>query len=140
MLYMSPLLFRILTIASVLFSFVGQYINLRLLPGRSFVDLPLTSVHSGPLFHALAVLILVAGLVSSAGLLLFKSWARMLNLATTVAGLVVYPMVEYFVSAGLKVSTDELSALLGGAVLAAAYWSPISARFGPSTPSADGAL
>jgi hypothetical protein len=130
---MTPLLFRILTIASVAFAFIGQFINFRLLPGRDFVSPPLISVHVGPLFNALAGLTLIAGLASSAGLLFFKSWARTLNLAATGLGLAVYPLVDHFVSAGLKVCSDQLSTLLSGAVLAAAYWSPVSARFRPSS-------
>ena len=45
---------------------------------------------------------------------------------------VLYAMSSYFVDSGVKVASDWLSALLGGAVLSIAYFSPIANRFGPA--------
>lgn len=80
-------------------------------------------------FQVLATVNLVLGLVSTFGLLAFKRWARLLNILSTGLGLAIYPLVEYFVSSGFKAATDALSLLLGGAVLAAAYCSPLAQRF-----------
>lgn len=74
--------------------------------------------------------LVVAWLVGLVGLFRFKSWGRSLSLYSTVAGLLAYPLMGSSLSWGVESSLYESSTLLWGAILALAYFSPVSARFG----------
>ena len=63
------------------------------------------------------------------GLLFFKRWARPAALYSTLIGLVLFPFTGPSLSSGLANSLNEASLLLWGAVLAVAYFSPLSERF-----------
>lgn len=77
------------------------------------------------------------------GVYLFKSWGRSLSLAVTIA----LPLLGTAASAAYGSGTEvvassiysppvqELSQLTWGAVLALAYWSPVSSRFRSRNPS-----
>jgi len=124
---MSPTVFRTLTVASLLLAMGGHFMSAITNP---YVLPPLPPEPGHFIgFQILAAVNLVLGLVSTFGLLAFKRWARLLNILSTGLGLAIYPLVEYFVSSGFKTATDALSLLLGGAVLAAAYCSPLAQRF-----------
>lgn len=124
---MSPTVFRTLTVASLLLAMGGPLVSAITNPYVLPPLLPERGHFIG--FQVLATVNLVLGLVSTFGLLAFKRWARLLNILSTGLGLAIYPLVEYFVSSGFKAATDALSLLLGGAVLAAAYCSPLAQRF-----------
>jgi hypothetical protein len=77
----------------------------------------------GPFFVAV-----LAGLV---GLFRFSSWGRSLSLYTTIGGFLLFPFLGPAISSGLGASLTEACSVLWGAVLACAYFSPVSARFAP---------
>ena len=72
---------------------------------------------------------LFAWIVGLVGLFFFKSWARALSLAITLLGLVLTVGLGPSLSSGLEASLLEASSILWGAILALAYFSPVSARF-----------
>lgn len=90
---------------------------------------PWLSAHASASIAVYAVLV-VAWLVGLVGLFRFKSWGRSLSLYSTVASLLAYPLMGSSVSWGAESSFYESSTLLWGAILAIAYFSPVSARFG----------
>ena len=77
-----------------------------------------------------AAAFLAAVFTGLAGLFLFRRWGRTLSLHTTLVGFLVFPFFGPVVSSGLGSSLMEASSVLWGAVLACAYFSPASARFG----------
>lgn len=101
------------------------------------------SADSVAMGYALAVALpylLIAALgvqvATIAGLCLFKRWARSLSLWLTVAGLLLVPFAGATVAWGLESALWEASTLLWGAILAAAYWSPVRTAFGDGDTSA----
>jgi hypothetical protein len=91
---------------------------------------PLASDFSrSPLFLGLGLLGLGSGFVSSVGLFFFKSWARPLSIFAVIVGLPVYVLSGQFVTSGWAEAFEQLSLQFGGAVIAMAYWSPLSERF-----------
>jgi hypothetical protein len=84
------------------------------------------------MFDFLASFALVLGLASSIGLCFFQRWSRTASLVSVAVAVVVYAASSYFVDAGPKSASDWLGTLLGGAVLAPAYCSPIALRFAPA--------
>ena len=72
----------------------------------------------------------VPWLVALVGLFRFKRWGRSLALYSTILSLLIYPFVGADLSSGLESALYETHATLWGAILAIAYFSPISARFG----------
>jgi len=81
------------------------------------------------IFLGLGLLCLGSGVVSSIGLFFFKSWARPLAIFSTIVGLPVYVLGGQFVTSGWAEAFEQLSLQFGGAVIAMAYWSPLSERF-----------
>jgi len=79
---------------------------------------------------ALAVLLggsTVAGLI---GLFFFQRWGRSLSLCSSIGVFVVYPALGPSLTSPLAGALDEASSLLWGAILALAYYSQVSDRFG----------
>jgi hypothetical protein len=74
--------------------------------------------------------LIAAWLMGLVGLLLFKRWGRTLSLYSTLAEFVVYPFQGPSISSALESTFLEASILLWGVVLALAYFSTVSARFG----------
>lgn len=68
----------------------------------------------------------VAGLI---GMYMFKPWARTFSLVFTVAGLIVVPFMGTVVLSQVDYIMVELAAMVWGAVLALAYYSPVSSLF-----------
>ena len=78
---------------------------------------------------AMLMAALVAVCVGFIGLYMFKSWGRSLSLVMTIAGTFITLLLGPDLSSPLVGALDEAVSLLWGAILAAAYWSPISHRF-----------
>jgi hypothetical protein len=74
---------------------------------------------------ALGIPIVVAWLVSSVGLFLFRRWAAWLYLWTTLLGLTLYPLLGPNVEHGLTESFYLLSSAFSGAVVALSFLSGV---------------
>lgn len=75
----------------------------------------------------------MAGLI---GMLMFKSWGRTLSLVTTVAFMTVMFVPETAVMSWLDYVLTQLLSMLWGAILALAYFSPVSSQFSSTRPPA----
>ena len=134
---MSPTYFRGIVITSLVLTAAASVIDW-LFP--SLISQALTdALHNEPPYEfietqpflALAVFLpwILAAVASTIGLLFFKRWARVVALYSTLIGLAFYPFFGATVSSALASALSEASFLLWGAVLALAYFSPISERF-----------
>ena len=84
----------------------------------------------GLMFRAsLLLLYVAASLVAFVGLYFFKHWARTANLVLSALLIVVAPALGHIVLSGIAQGLGEIALLLWGAVLAMAYFSPLSGRF-----------
>ena len=84
----------------------------------------------GLIFRAsLLLLYVVASLVAFVGLYFFKRWARTTNLVLSALLILVAPALGHIVLSGIAQGLGEIALLLWGAVLAMAYFSPLSERF-----------
>lgn len=77
------------------------------------------------------LLVVLAGYV---GLFLWRTWGRTLSLLGTLAGLALYPLMGSSIASWVETSLLDVSNLLWGAVLALAYFGPVSSRFVSSSP------
>ena len=77
----------------------------------------------------LFVLYVAASLVAFVGMYFFKRWARSANLVLSALLIVVAPALGHIVLSGIAQGLGEIALLLWGAVLAMAYFSPLSERF-----------
>jgi uncharacterized membrane protein (DUF2068 family) len=81
-------------------------------------------------FVAIASLVVgVAGLVATLGLVLFSSWSRPLALVSTIASLTLYPLASAMVQSGFASMLFYMSAFSWGIAISMAYFSPLSDRF-----------
>ena len=134
---MSPTAFRSLVVVSILLIVAAGVID-ALCP--SLISPSVTSaiekeaattlIETHP-FISLAVLLpwLVAVLASTVGLLFFKRWARSMALYSTLLGFVFYSFFGPNLSSGVASALTDASSMAWGAVLALAYYSPLSERF-----------
>lgn len=76
-------------------------------------------------------LLLVTGLVAAVGLCLEKRWARTLFVVTFAAGVISYPLTEFFVSSGWMAMFGYFAAVTEGMIIALAYFSPVKRMFEP---------
>jgi hypothetical protein len=129
--------FRFLIILSVLCplasAFAGMYaedldISLRLKSAFEAEPIPLAML---PLWQSAALGIATTALVvvSALGLYAYRRWGRALSLWSTVLLMPMLWMTGPIMQTPLESALDMTSSMLYGAVLALAYWSPISARF-----------
>ena len=83
------------------------------------------------LWLGLAVLIplLLISVVSFVGLYFFKSWGRTLSFYTTLAAFPLSLLVGPSVEGSIESALFEVSTLLWGAILALAYYSPLTSKF-----------
>ena len=85
----------------------------------------------GTVAAVLSTLLLIAGLVALYGLLRFRSWARTLYVALTVAGIIMLAtVIDEQISSGLAATFLYVSDFLGGVVLAMMYLAPVKDYFG----------
>jgi hypothetical protein len=82
-------------------------------------------------FCVLLVLI-VADIVATLGLVLFSRWAPKLYLVTSVGILLATPLIGPQVTTAWGATFDYASMLATGAVLALAFWSPVREYFSGS--------
>jgi len=83
--------------------------------------------------EALSVLLVpfIALIISGyIGLFFFKRWARTISLITTFVGLAVAPFFGPQLSSAIAGPMFYASSIVWGAILAIAYYSPLSSRFG----------
>jgi hypothetical protein len=81
------------------------------------------------LLLSLAIPLFVAFVAGFIGLFLFKSWGWILSLFATAASLALLLFLGPTLSSALESVLFEASSLIWGAVLALAYYSPISIHF-----------
>ena len=132
MLPVSPNLFRVLVVLATILPLIGPLLNGWFLPELPVAHAGQAARISSGMFAFLASFALVLGLASSIGLCFFQRWSRTASLVSVAVAVVVYAASSYFVDAGPKFASDWLGTLLGGAVLALAYCSPIALRFAPA--------
>lgn len=134
---MTPsLAFRLLVILSIVLGFASMGVDLL----TDLVSPELTNtiekesmlgvMETHP-FILLAILLpwIIAALVGVIGIFLFKRWGRTLSLYSTAIGFLIVPFLGSVASSGLSYALDQASFTLWGAVLAVAYFSPISELF-----------
>jgi len=81
------------------------------------------------LLFGVGVPLVFASLLGLVGLFLLKPWGRFISLYSTLISFFLYPVLGATVSSGSQAALAEISAILWGAVLACAYFSPVSAQF-----------
>ena len=130
---MNPVpLFRLLAVGSWALALLAGGIDL--VPGlvpESLLKAFDETVQQGQLFLvAIAAIVLVlAGLIATIGLVLFASWSRALALTWTVAAIAYHPATPAMVQSGWAAMFYYASALTWGAALSMAYFSPLAQRF-----------
>lgn len=72
------------------------------------------------------ILAIVFAIISFIGLLLFKSWAKLLYLAGFVLIIPLDPFMDVTVYSGVSQIFYDLSMIASGAILALLYFSPVS--------------
>lgn len=77
----------------------------------------------------LSTIAVVGGIVSVAGLYLFRPWAPRLAVVVTVLALFIWPFQGVCISSGYSIVLSSLSTTLWGIILASAYFSPLKERF-----------
>jgi len=74
-------------------------------------------------------LVAVGALASTIGMFFFQRWARFLSLVIVFATLILAPLTGAQLLSGASYSFYFLSTTIWGAVLAIAYFTPLSQRF-----------
>lgn len=134
--------FRVLLVSAVaceLFATILSLTTEAFLPAEHLAYLQKTAANVGEreiAVLALGVPALLLGILAAIGLYKFWPWARTLAFVVTVLGVGLSPLVEVVVELGWVVMFSGAASLLWGAVLALAYFSPISENFvkAKSTP------
>ena len=129
-------IFRVAVIASLVFPVLA--VSVDLLPGMvppSVLAAVESNLKPGELFPAYAASLVlgVSAFVAAVGLLFFQKWARPLAVFTTAGSLALYPFTPAMPQSGWAALAFYLGAFVWGAALALAYFSPLSARFGPGS-------
>ena len=127
--------FRWLLLVAVVISLAANIVDVLypgLLPG-------LYTHHTGELlsrglvltvsFAAIGSMSLLASMVGTVGLALFRSWSRPLTVVSMAFQLASYILTAYFVTSGLKFALCMLENSLSGFIVALAYCSSLSGRF-----------
>ena len=126
---MTPTLFRILIaiyLTCVVLAIVGHVATSATLPPALYEFVKLADIH-GWMASWVGIAYLACATIATIGLILFKSWARPLFAAVTLFGAMpwdgatVYPAMEY--------AFINLEFVLAGAIIAAAYFSPVREKF-----------
>ncbi|HEX8614112.1 MAG TPA: hypothetical protein VF800_22780 [Telluria sp.] len=89
-----------------------------------------------PLSISIILPLAVGSLAGLIGMFMFKSWARTFSLSCTVAGMIVLRFMGTSVLSWLDYTLVEMAAMVWGAILALAYYSPVSSRFSAARTSA----
>lgn len=130
--------FRLLIIISLVVAVLGSMLD-ALMPGllpaelaRAYESVEIIENQALPsvlLMLVALVLLLVAGLVATIGLLFFKPWSRSLALWTSVLAVLAYPLLGPAVYSSWAYMLIEVSMITWGAVLAMAYYSEVRSQF-----------
>ncbi|MEQ1954073.1 hypothetical protein [Mesorhizobium sp. CN2-181] len=133
---MTPSLFKQLVVASLAVPVVGMAIDLVRSPAAPSDGPP--TMYDGILV-GLGLAYLVAAVAATIGLCFFARWSRPTVLWLTVfeVVMIVFDGPDLHQTDALAEAFYHLSTLLAGAVLAAAYWSPVSRLFEPGSAEAD---
>jgi hypothetical protein len=138
--------FRILLVAHIVTLLLGTIAGTafpQLLPSsliEAYQAAGSESLLERPWIWAVVIPLAVAVLAGYLGLFLWRAWGRTLSLASTLAGLALYPLMGASVASWAESSLLDASSILWGAVLALAYFGPVSSRFQTGGPSRAGAL
>ncbi len=132
----SKRLLRILVVAELLLVTLGVVVALLTEPSlpeplRNWVQTEAEVEPTAGFFMltGFSLLMVVALLVSSIGLLFFWRLARLLYLITTLASVLLLPAFGPEVSSGWAAMFDELGLILSGAITALIYGSPLRDLF-----------
>ena len=90
---------------------------------------PMASAWGWLLTGGFGALLLVAGVVATVALWMVRRWGRTASLWLTILVIPVSVWAGPSVLSGVGWALYEASLMLWGAVLAAAYWSPLAPRF-----------
>ena len=132
----TPYLFRTLMLASLGLSILAFVVDSTI---PALVPEPLrlaeavywNEMATGSFTFRMSLLIayVIVSLVALVGLYFFKPWARTATLVLSGLLLLIAPALGHVVLSGLAQGLAEIALMLWGAVLALAYFSPISERF-----------
>jgi ABC-type spermidine/putrescine transport system permease subunit II len=75
------------------------------------------------------IALLVAGVAGMVGLYQLKGWGRTVSLCTSIAGLALFTIVGPILTWPLESALSEAGTCLWGALLGAAYFSPLRQQF-----------
>jgi hypothetical protein len=75
------------------------------------------------------VILLLVCVIDAVGLFLFRKWARTLLVPLYVMGILLYPTNPVYLETGWTKMTVTVCNILGGMILALAYFSPVSTLF-----------
>ena len=128
--------FQLLIILNWLSAIAGVVISLTT---RSTLPLELTAYleHSGqtPLNNfdvavfLVDILLLITCVIDAAGLFYLRRWARTLLVPLYVVGILLIPTIPAYVETGWAKMAFSISSIIGGMIIASAYFSPISGMF-----------
>jgi hypothetical protein len=127
--------FRVSIVVSIALAIVGAIIDavLGLIPeelSRAYeLVVPQGSRTKDVLLLLIGSTLFVAGIGSTVGLYLFRPWAPRVALCVSVAGLLIYPLIDVQIMSPWSQLLTEASFVLWGAVLAMAYLPPLAQRF-----------
>ena len=124
----TPTKFRLLIAAALVCSTAGAFLDFQLSPTpEDAAGLP--ELWAIPLWSVLALL-LVSIITVAVGLWRFSWWSRLAAVVVTLTGIAgLSAFSEPFHTAPLAEAFYDAGNLLTGAILAAAYWSPLRGRF-----------
>ena len=88
-----------------------------------------------PWSSIIALMVFLAMLAGVVGMFLLYRWGRTLSLTTTILNYAYYPLVGPVVDAWPIAMLSGISDVLWGAVLALAYFGPVSGQFRPLAAS-----
>ncbi len=126
---MTEFKFRLLLIASVISALVGAALDIWLITLPEVSSIGDYSLLGLIVIIAISAIIIGIWIALCVGLYRFSWWAPRASLVALAATVVFYPLAGQIVTTGYAEAFFMTSELLSGAVLACAYWSPISTRF-----------
>lgn len=129
-------LYIILSAAAIVAAWYSSYLISPALQAASEAEPVAWDVANLALSLSIIVPLAIGSLAGLAGMFLFKSWARTFSLVFTVAGMIMLPFMGTSVLSWLDYMLVDMAAMLWGAILALAYFSPVSSLFSSTRPAA----
>ncbi|MDQ1921319.1 hypothetical protein [Massilia pseudoviolaceinigra] len=93
-----------------------------------------SDVANFPLSLSILLPLAIGSFAGVIGMFTFKSWARSFSLYFTVAIIIVLPFSGPWLFSWLDYILVEITAMVWGAVMALAYYSPVSSQFSRPQP------